>query len=371
MKQFVSYAQNQEDAILDAYFKDVETGFYVDIGAHHPVMDSVTKNFYEKGWRGINVEPNPRFYKLLCEDRPQDINVQAGISDQPGKLSFRIYANSGLSTFSAKMKESYVKSKDKDTKNYKDVEVPTKTLKNLLDSYKPKHIHFMKIDVEGFEYEVLSSNDWKIYRPEMVCIEANHVMHDWRPILENNSYELVWNDGLNDYYLARESSSRKNNFSYAETMLTEKQIIPYHVLDKIEEEQRKNQVLGMRVDYMKQEIETRDARIADQQRVRTALKLLLLGIDKAIQFRLNALQATPQYKKKDLRHEPLEARADSPGSLLDEIQTADLKTYYSNKKLPKQRKKIVRHLAYKLLTGLYSNFKKIIVAIFRGLGLKR
>lgn len=371
MKQFISYAQNQEDAILDAYFKDVKNGYYVDIGAHHPVMDSVTKSFYDRGWRGINVEPNPYFHRLLSEDRPEDVNIQAGISDQPGKLNFRIYANTGLSTFSAKMKDSYVGSSDRDTKQFRDVQVNTQTLKSLFDSQKPKHIHFMKVDVEGFEYEVLSSNDWTKYRPEMVCIEANHVMHDWRPILVKNNYELVWNDGLNDYYLAKESKGRKDNFSYAETMLTEKQVIPYHVLDKIEAEQRKNQILGMRIEFMKQEVEAREGRIADQQRIKTAIKLLLLGIDRAIQTRLNSLQTIPQYKKKDFKHEHLEITASGADELLSEIQRADLKTYYCVKNVSRKRKKFLRIFTYKLINNIYSNLKKLVVLIFKAAGIKK
>ncbi len=69
----ISYAQNREDIIIDAFFKGKSSGFYVDVGANHPVVDSVTKLFYQKGWNGINIEPNPRMASLLIADRPRDI----------------------------------------------------------------------------------------------------------------------------------------------------------------------------------------------------------------------------------------------------------------------------------------------------------
>src|ERR1700742_2763080 len=101
----VTYAQNREDILLDAFFRDIEQGFYVDVGASHPVVSSVTKLFYEKGWRGINIEPSHKYYKLLEEDRPEDINLNVGISDKKGTLTLREYQGYGLSTFSPMMKK--------------------------------------------------------------------------------------------------------------------------------------------------------------------------------------------------------------------------------------------------------------------------
>jgi peptide methionine sulfoxide reductase MsrB len=65
LRKIISYAQNREDVIIDAFFPDLKKGFYVDIGAADPNYDSVTKFFYEKGWSGINIEPNPQLFKLL------------------------------------------------------------------------------------------------------------------------------------------------------------------------------------------------------------------------------------------------------------------------------------------------------------------
>lgn len=82
-----TYAQNFEDVTLRRTLQDVQRGFYVDIGAWHPTQDSVTRSFYDQGWRGINVEPNPHFLELLRKERPRDINLGCAIGQRKERLS--------------------------------------------------------------------------------------------------------------------------------------------------------------------------------------------------------------------------------------------------------------------------------------------
>ena len=368
MNQFTSYAQNREDAVLDAYFRDVKKGFYIDIGAHHPIQESVTKNFYKRGWRGINVEPNPHFYNLQLSDRPEDTNVQSGISNKKGKLKLRIYENSGLSTFSDKLKDAYSKSASGDTTTYKDLDVPVTTLKALLSVYSPKHIHFMKIDVEGFEYEVLEGNNWEIYRPEMICIEANHIVHDWRPLLQKHDYEKVWNDGLNDYYLAKESANRKKNFSYAEDMLTERQVIPHHVIDKVtslvddaEYDKSENQALRMKTERLKEDNKELQEQVAKERRLRYAARNLVVGVDKAIIAQIERLGKRPANLSETARYHQTDYDFSSAENLLSTIQDADLKAYYSQKEAARPRKLIV----YKTVKQTYFVPRHLVAMFFR------
>ena len=94
----------------------------------------------------------------------------------------------------------------------------------------------MKVDVEGYEYEVLEGNDWKRFRPEVICIESNHIQEkDWRPLLNKAQYSLIYNDGLNDYYVARESGKRAKHFSYPEAMILDKPIISPGVATLLQE----------------------------------------------------------------------------------------------------------------------------------------
>src|SRR5487761_1447583 len=96
----ISYAQYDEDIILSSLLFDVNKGFYVDVGANHSTHDSVTKYFYDKGWRGVNIEPLKSLSLKLNKDRPKDINVACGVGDKDGSARLREYVDlSGHSTF--------------------------------------------------------------------------------------------------------------------------------------------------------------------------------------------------------------------------------------------------------------------------------
>lgn len=222
----ISYAQNYEDLILSGMLRNVERGFYVDIGANHPELDSVTKIFYDRGWSGINVEPNDLLFTQLALQRPRDVNINLGVASQLGTLTFRCYQSlDGLSTFSAESKES-VGAAWPDAK-YVDKSVEVTTLAELLNEHKPVgDIHFMKIDVEGLELEVLLGNVWKKYRPWILCIEDPHDLPDDAArlaaigaSLESWGYLKVFFDGINSYFVALEKQWIWEDFSYARDVL--------------------------------------------------------------------------------------------------------------------------------------------------------
>lgn len=255
-RYIISFAQNREDIVIKGFFPDVKKGFYVDIGANHPHYHSVTKIFYDSGWKGINVEPNPMLFEQIEDHRKRDINVMKGVGQEEGELKLRVYHSrdglEGISTFSDQMKDSYSKEKDVDTKAFSDLRVEVTTLKKIFSENMTNQINFMKVDVEGFEYEVLAGNDWKKYRPELICIESNHIVKDWRPVLETADYKLVFNDGLNDYYLAKEAMFRKEYFDYAKTFLLGKPIIGFETAEEIRSlEERLNALAKQREDELK------------------------------------------------------------------------------------------------------------------------
>jgi FkbM family methyltransferase len=220
-KHRVTFAQNREDLMLDGILRTVSVGFYVDVGANHPDMDSVTKLFYEKGWSGINVEPNERLYAELCRQRPRDINLKAGLSSQEGTLRFRFYplAN-GLSTGSAESKLLYETALKIP---YEESTVEVLALGDVLHKYRPEgDIHFLKLDVEGLELEVLLGNAWQRFRPWVLCIERTlfHARRDAiAAYLGACGYAPVFYDGLNDFFIANEKRALWNDFSYAREML--------------------------------------------------------------------------------------------------------------------------------------------------------
>src|SRR5664279_5697436 len=95
---FTSYAQNFEDVMLWRALRHVDRGFYIDIGAQDPVIDSVSLGFYEQGWRGVHVEPVAVYAQSLRERRPDEVVLQVAVGAQPGTLTLYAIAGTGLST---------------------------------------------------------------------------------------------------------------------------------------------------------------------------------------------------------------------------------------------------------------------------------
>lgn len=211
--KFISYAQNLEDVMLWRALKNVKNGFYVDIGAWSPDADSVTKAFYERGWHGINVDPSPHLLAEYADRRPTDLFLNVGVSDSTGRLTFNLNKNSGLSTF--------VGLEGQSLDEVEQINVELVTLKYILEKYAASsEIHFLKIDVEGFEEKVIRGNDWNKFRPWILVIEStvpNSTLENaqsWRHIVEDAQYTLVYRDGLNHFYVANEHPELLNAFLY-------------------------------------------------------------------------------------------------------------------------------------------------------------
>ena len=164
------YSQNGEDLILNRFLNNKKEGFFVDVGAHHPIRFSNTFLFYKKGWSGINIDAMPGSMAQFNKIRPNDINIEKGIGLKKDKLTFYQFNESALNTFSKK--EAFSKNKD----GYKIIKsnlVEVDTLENILDKYMPLNteIDFLNIDAEGKDEEVLISNNWKKYKPNYIIIE--------------------------------------------------------------------------------------------------------------------------------------------------------------------------------------------------------
>lgn len=213
--KLISSAQNREDLYLYALIGHIKKGFYIDVGANHADLHSVTKLYYDNGWSGINIEPNPILHKQLQLKRRRDTNLNVGASDKSGMLSFRTYPNQdGLSTFSDAIKTLH----EKEGLEYEDSIVSVKKLSTILKENKVKTIDFMKIDVEGYEVEVINGNDWEKYRPKVLVIEAT-VRHKLKPLMKSLDYRLEFFDGLNNYYVDNRLAEEITIHNYAGRVL--------------------------------------------------------------------------------------------------------------------------------------------------------
>jgi FkbM family methyltransferase len=106
----ISYAQNHEDVLLRRAFSDQDAGFYLDIGAAHPAIDSVTKHFYDRGWSGVNIEPLTNYYEQLTAERPRDVNLQVCLSNREGAATlYQTPDYLGWATLSAEQAAAYRK----------------------------------------------------------------------------------------------------------------------------------------------------------------------------------------------------------------------------------------------------------------------
>ena len=211
---FVSYASNQEDVILHRVFSNVNRGCYIDVGAQDPVGDSVTKAFYDRGWRGINIEPVERYYRRLQQERPDEINIQALAGASAAVVNFYEVENTGLSTVSRTSAESYAAQGF----TVRPQSVAVKTLTEICDSCAVNDLHFLKIDAEGSEADVLRGLDLQKIRPWVIVIEATIPnspepnFDHWEALIQNYRYECVYKDGLNRFYLAAERAALRAHF---------------------------------------------------------------------------------------------------------------------------------------------------------------
>ena len=164
-----SFSQKGEDLEVDKYFNHKKRGFYVDVGASHPERFSNTNYLYQKGWRGINIEPHPTRIKLFSSARKRDINLNVGVSNKEGVAIFYEFEAGSLSTFSKKEADTLLKVGYKLMKKSK---IKVYKLNTIFKKYVKSEIDFMTIDTEGLDMEVLKSNDWKIFRPKLLCVET-------------------------------------------------------------------------------------------------------------------------------------------------------------------------------------------------------
>lgn len=211
----ISYAQNFEDVMLWRALGHVEKGFYIDIGAQDPIVDSVSLLFHEKGWRGIHVEPTPRYAQLLRAQRPGDMVIEAAVANTGDMLAFFEIPNTGVSTADPKIAEQHR------ARGLKicEITVPCIRLSSIFKTCGKQETHWMKIDVEGFEWNVLSSWGNAVTRPWIVVVESTLPMTQieshqrWEPLLLKRGYAHVYFDGLNRYYVSQEKTELKKAFS--------------------------------------------------------------------------------------------------------------------------------------------------------------
>lgn len=201
----VSYAQNLEDIVLARALEPWRRpGTWIDIGAGSPHDDSVTKLFSNLGWSGVNVEPLPSDFASLCTDRPNDINLNVAVGELRGRADFflgPLHSRGNSSLVAAHGIHDSSRTIEVDVVPFQDV------AQNIC-----RPVDFLKIDVEGYERQILRSIDWDSPPARILVIEATRPNsrercdHEWRDLIPANQYEFALFDGLNCFYALRSSN---------------------------------------------------------------------------------------------------------------------------------------------------------------------
>lgn len=215
MRRFISYAENYEDLILYNVFRDIENIFWIDAGASDPWEISVTQFFYDMGGHGINIEPRQAAYKDLCQYRPRDINYCCGVGKENNKTEkFCVQATS--------CSEKVINGMGNGNLEFE--EIPIRTLYSIVEDEKISEVHLLKIDVEGYEKNVLLGAELKKLKPWVICIESMYqdTYKEWEDIILQAGYLLAMQDHINNrYYLLNEKKEYLNRFQQVDTLLDE------------------------------------------------------------------------------------------------------------------------------------------------------
>ncbi len=197
-----SYAQCGEDMILDVIIRKPK-GFYIDIGANNPIEQSNTMYFYKKGWRGINIDATPGSMASFNRLRKRDINLEVAIANEEKEMTYYLFEPTFHNTFEKRFAEVY---KDK---LVGEKFIKTTRLSKVLDKYLDNvEIDYITVDAEGYDYDILKSNDWQKYRPKVVVIEyityytseLDHITRI-RQFLESVEYKLFCNSPTNAFFI--------------------------------------------------------------------------------------------------------------------------------------------------------------------------
>lgn len=209
--RMVSYADNYEDVLLQRAFEGQPRGFYIDVGSYGPVDHSVTKHFYDKGWHGINIEPNPAPFAEIQADRTRDINLNLGLSDEAGELTI-LAAPGACWSVDRNMLTGFFQASESDIVPH---QIPVRTLAEICDEHVPPGtpIDFLKVDVEGHEGAVFRGGDWTRHRPRVVVAEAMG-FEEWESILLTAGYHFTLFEGVNRFYVRDEDAHLISRINY-------------------------------------------------------------------------------------------------------------------------------------------------------------
>ncbi len=190
-----SFSQVGEDRILDFLFQSlgIRHPAYLDIGTNHPVIGNNTYFFYQRGSRGVCVEPDPVLFELIKNKRRNDICVNVGIGlNEVTEADFYIFPESGWNTFS---KEEAEYRKANGHPYQKVIRMPLKNINNIIQDHFKKNPDFISIDVEGLDFDIVKSLNYELYAPKVLVIETIRFGDSEKQEKQNEIIDLLISKG--------------------------------------------------------------------------------------------------------------------------------------------------------------------------------
>jgi len=201
------WSQHGEDPVLCDLLKDhLKDGYYVDVGANHPLRRSNTYRLYCQGMRGITVEPNLELHMLQRQIRPDDTHLGAGVAAEAGLLVFYEFNYHVFSTYSREDCDNILADESNiGAELLATNPMPVFPLSQILDDCRPadrETFALLSVDTEGLDLQVLESNDWKKYPPLYVIAEANDAEsgEEITAYLETKGYKPINTFEVNTLY---------------------------------------------------------------------------------------------------------------------------------------------------------------------------
>ncbi len=182
------YSQRDEESVILEHFKD-RMGRFLDVGAYDPKQFSNVRALWDRGWSGVFVEPSPHAFRAFMREYGGDCRallVNAAVDPQPGLKGFSA-CEDGVSTLSDAHRDMWMKDRSIE---YTPIVVNTVSFADLLRFVKPE-FDFVSIDVEGGNWDLVVSVDWKTFRPEMVCVETDGRFGALATVFECHGYREV------------------------------------------------------------------------------------------------------------------------------------------------------------------------------------
>jgi FkbM family methyltransferase len=291
--------------LLARCFEGKNDGFYVDVGAEDPVEGSITKYFYERGWRGINIEPVPFFFDRISNDRPRDINLNCVASDRDDQtLNLCVSEGTGLSTLDLERQEALKRNPERAVQL---IEVQSQTLNSILSTHATQHIDFLKIDVEGHELAVLRGLDLTTHHPRVIVIETTlpsmhpggRVPMQERPetapdfaaidqLVTAAGYRKVYFDGLNTWWINQTEPALADAFrTPANCFDTISPLESYRIIEQ----------LSAKIEQLSQTVVNTETQLQEAQSQCQALQHGLAETEKGYAHLMNEYQQLSAYQQ--------------------------------------------------------------------------